>query len=140
MEFDLGRKAYGMTGNKINDFNQVVRPAGRANTNHSKCLFGKESSREIGRKTYRERKNPTATHITAIQSQDHFRFPNVLSRLLLAAARSIKRTPTGSPERRNIRRWQNCSHPIDIAHENAVRSSWYNYVLIEPASPDDARW
>jgi len=78
MEFNLGRKAYGKTGDKIHYFNQVARSAERANTNGSESLFWKDGNRETVRKTYRERKNRTATHIAAIQTKNHFRFSNVV--------------------------------------------------------------
>jgi hypothetical protein len=82
VEFELGQKACGKTPNKIHYFNQVVRQvngsAGLTNTDHSKCLFQKDSSQETVRKAYREWKNPKPTHIAAIQSQNHVRFPNVV--------------------------------------------------------------
>ena len=96
MEFDLGRKACGMTENKINYFNQLVRSAGQLNSDHSKCLFREYYSQETVRKTYRERKNPKATHIAPIRTENHFRFPNCS----LAAASGTQLAASNGPARK----------------------------------------
>jgi hypothetical protein len=62
----------------------------------------------------------------AMRSQYHFIFPNVVRR----------RAPAMTQHERQA----NCSHCIDIARGDTTRSSSYNYVLFELASPDDARW